>query len=174
MNQSKVINTLARDKRNNKRKEVEASSLLFDPTIGYQGQQSILSKAIENCQNCNNNQTRKVAVDECCLLSFTKQKNGSVSNDKACELIGECREFLRGKSDHERKFFLHEQLRKSITNFDEVLCPENETEVEILDKEEEKAKENLSKLLSEIFKVSKNKKSSFHGSSEALLLECRT
>jgi hypothetical protein len=48
--------------------------------------------------------------------------------------------------------------------------PENE---EILDKEEEKAKENLSKLLSEIFKVSKNKKSSFHGSSEALLLECR-
>jgi len=62
----------------------------------------------------------------CCLINFTADSHGEVSFDLAERLIEECRALLSTKSEQERSDFVNNEIRNSITNFEEVLCGEND------------------------------------------------
>ena len=62
----------------------------------------------------------------CCLINFTADARGEVSFDLAGRLIEECRALLSTKSEQERSNFVNNEIRNSITNFEEVLCGEND------------------------------------------------
>lgn len=113
-----------------KKRKNDEDNFQPDQTLNFDQLESIIKLSNKKC-------SERWKHNYSCILGNYITNSGLPSMDKSIALLQECREITRSKNSIEKDTFLFEELRKSITNWQDVLKSEDP------DDEEELLQDNL-------------------------------